>query len=158
MKLIGPDGPLDAKAKRGTLAPYYVHEHPNSMALWSKFDTAFEALGELYFHGEGESGIMNYAIDGPAVWVNFCGVSARFALPDGAGVDTEHEARAPMTGKVVSIPVKVGDTVKRGDDLAVLEAMKMESRLEAEADGVVAELGAKEGELVDLGQLLVRLE
>jgi biotin carboxyl carrier protein len=63
-----------------------------------------------------------------------------------------------MTGKVVAIPVEVGQTVQEGETLAILEAMKMEYRLEAEADGEVAEIGAEVGELVDLGHVLVRLK
>jgi len=63
-----------------------------------------------------------------------------------------------MTGRVVKIAVKPGDAVREGDLLAVLEAMKMEYRLEAEMDGLVHEVGAREGDLVDLGQVIVRLE
>jgi biotin carboxyl carrier protein len=96
--------------------------------------------------------------DGPVVWAAYNGAIARFTLPESHGEDTDHEARAPMTGKLVSIPVKIGDEVKRGDTVAVLEAMKMEYKLEAEADGIVEEIGAKEGDLVDLGQLLVKLK
>lgn len=101
---------------------------------------------------------IEYARDGLAVWVWCNGYSARFALPEQYAEDTDHESRAPMTGKVVSLPVEIGADVKKGDTVAILEAMKMEYRLEAEADGVVEEIGAKEGELVDLGQLLVRLK
>jgi biotin carboxyl carrier protein len=98
------------------------------------------------------------ARDGLNVWVSHDGYVAKFTLAEGVSDEAGKEAVAPMTGKVVAIPVEVGQTVKEGDTLAILEAMKMEYRLEAEADGEVAEIGAEVGELVDLGHVLVRLK
>jgi propionyl-CoA carboxylase alpha chain/3-methylcrotonyl-CoA carboxylase alpha subunit len=63
-----------------------------------------------------------------------------------------------MPGKVVSVSVKAGDTVKKGQTLLVLEAMKMEHALAAPFDGVVAELTAVAGGQVSEGVVLVRLE
>ncbi len=62
---------------------------------------------------------------------------------------------APMSGKLISVHVKAGDTVKKGDPLAVLEAMKMENTLTAPADGVVAEVNYAAGEQVDEGAVVV---
>lgn len=98
------------------------------------------------------------ARDRERVWAAFEGAVGVFHLPDAAGVEEASEACAPMTGRVVSLPVRVGDEVQEGQTLAVLEAMKMEYRLEAQAPGVVREVGAREGDLVDLGQVLVRLD
>ena len=64
---------------------------------------------------------------------------------------------APMPGKVVSFAVKAGDTVKRGQALAVLEAMKMEHTIAAPADGVVAELLYAPGDQVVEGAELLKL-
>ncbi|MER3466311.1 MAG: 3-methylcrotonyl-CoA carboxylase, partial [Armatimonadota bacterium] len=100
---------------------------------------------------------VSVARDRERVWAAFEGAVGVFHLPDIAGSEEASEARAPMTGRVVSLPVRVGDKVNEGDTLAVLEAMKMEYRLEAEAPGVVEQVGAKEGDLVDLGHVLVRL-
>ncbi len=65
--------------------------------------------------------------------------------------------KAPMPGKLIAINVKVGDTVEKGQVLAVMEAMKMEHSLPAPRDGVVetvdAELGAQVGE----GHVLIGL-
>ena len=98
------------------------------------------------------------ARDGLSVWVSHDGYVARFDLAEGISDEAGKEAVAPMTGKIVAIPVEVGQSVQEGDTLAILEAMKMEYRLEAEADGEVAEIGAQVGELVDLGHVLVRLK
>ena len=64
---------------------------------------------------------------------------------------------APMPGKVVSFAVKAGDTVTKGQALAVMEAMKMEHTIAAPADGTVAELLFAPGDQVTEGAELLRL-
>ncbi|MDB5847043.1 MAG: 3-methylcrotonyl-CoA carboxylase, partial [Rhodoferax sp.] len=64
---------------------------------------------------------------------------------------------APMPGKVVSFAVKAGDAVKKGQPLAVMEAMKMEHTIAAPADGVVEELLYAPGDQVTEGSELLRL-
>jgi 3-methylcrotonyl-CoA carboxylase alpha subunit len=65
---------------------------------------------------------------------------------------------APMPGKVVSFSVKAGDAVKKGQPLAVMEAMKMEHTIAAPADGTVAELLYAPGDQVADGAELLRME
>ncbi len=65
---------------------------------------------------------------------------------------------APMPGKVVSFAVKVGDTVTKGQALAVMEAMKMEHTIAAPMDGVVAELLYAPGDQVTEGSELLKLQ
>ena len=62
---------------------------------------------------------------------------------------------APMTGRVVEVKVAEGDRVRAGDLLVILEAMKMEHRLEAQADGVVQAVHAEAGQMVDPDEILV---
>jgi 3-methylcrotonyl-CoA carboxylase alpha subunit len=64
---------------------------------------------------------------------------------------------APMPGKVVSFTVKAGDTVTKGQALAVMEAMKMEHTIAAPADGVVQELLYAPGDQVAEGAELLTL-
>ncbi len=64
---------------------------------------------------------------------------------------------APLPGKVVSFAVKAGDVVKKGQALAVMEAMKMEHNIAAPADGTVAELMFAPGDQVTEGAELLRL-
>jgi 3-methylcrotonyl-CoA carboxylase alpha subunit len=64
---------------------------------------------------------------------------------------------APMPGKVVSFAVKAGDTVTKGQALAVMEAMKMEHTIAAPADGTVAELLYAPGDQVNEGAELLKL-
>jgi 3-methylcrotonyl-CoA carboxylase alpha subunit len=65
---------------------------------------------------------------------------------------------APMPGLLKSVSVRAGQTVRAGDRLAVLEAMKMEHKLLANRDGVVADVLAAEGDQVEAGAALIRLE
>jgi 3-methylcrotonyl-CoA carboxylase alpha subunit len=64
---------------------------------------------------------------------------------------------APMPGKVVSFAVQAGDTVAKGQVLAVMEAMKMEHTIAAPSDGVVAELLYAPGDQVAEGAELLKL-
>jgi acetyl/propionyl-CoA carboxylase alpha subunit len=64
---------------------------------------------------------------------------------------------APTPGKVVSVAVAVGDAVRAGQTLVVLEAMKMEHRLLAPQEGVVTQVRVAPGETVEQGALLVRV-
>lgn len=64
---------------------------------------------------------------------------------------------APMPGTVLQVMVNIGESVKKGQVLLVLEAMKMENELMAPADGVVQELNVTKGVSVNAGDLLVIL-
>lgn len=65
---------------------------------------------------------------------------------------------APMPGKVVSIPVSVGDRLQAGDIVVVLEAMKMQSNYKVSADCIVKAVLVGEGDSVNANQVLVELE
>lgn len=65
---------------------------------------------------------------------------------------------APMPGKVVKLLVKLGDVVREGDGIVVVEAMKMENELKAPVAGTVAEIRAGEGKAVNGGDVLVVIE
>jgi 3-methylcrotonyl-CoA carboxylase alpha subunit len=62
-----------------------------------------------------------------------------------------------MPGKILSFSVKAGDTVKKGQPLAVMEAMKMEHTIAAPADGVVEELMYAPGDQVSEGSALLKI-
>ena len=65
---------------------------------------------------------------------------------------------APMPGKVVSIPVKVGDRLAAGDIAVVLEAMKMQSNYKVSSACVVKDILVSEGDSVDNNQVLMTLD
>jgi len=64
----------------------------------------------------------------------------------------------PMPGKVVKIPVKVGDKVKAGDTVIIISAMKMESEYKVKKDRIIVGILVKEGEIVEGNQPLIRIE
>jgi biotin carboxyl carrier protein len=65
---------------------------------------------------------------------------------------------SPVTGSVWKIQTSVGASVQEGDELMILESMKMEIPVEAEEDGTVTAILVAEGESVADGQALVELE
>ena len=69
-----------------------------------------------------------------------------------------YQIKAPLPGTVVSVAVKVGDTVKAADTVAVLEAMKMENAIHAGKDGVVAAINAAAGDAVLDGAPIITLQ
>lgn len=64
---------------------------------------------------------------------------------------------APMPGNINDIRVSVGQQVKKGDTMIVLEAMKMENDIPAPADGVVASINVNKGDTVDSGAVIATL-
>ncbi|MFI7116189.1 biotin carboxylase N-terminal domain-containing protein [Amycolatopsis sp. NPDC049868] len=90
-------------------------------------------------------------VDSPGGSVEL-GVVPRYTDPDAALA--AGSLVAPMPGTVVRLAVEAGDTVKAGDPLLWLEAMKMEHRIAAPADGVVTELPVVVGQQVEVGTIL----
>src|SRR5437762_351412 len=112
VKLRGPSGIISVRVPRSQC---YITGEPGALSI------------------DSDDEWIIFARQGASVWLRKGAYVAKFSLVlDGEAEDTDHESRAPMTGKVVSIPVKQGDAIKKGDTVAILEAMKMEYRLEAE--------------------------
>ena len=72
-------------------------------------------------------------------------------------VTVEEGASTPMPGKIVDVKVKVGDAVKKGQTVLVLEAMKMENDIVAPEDGTVASINAAVGSAVEAGETIATL-
>jgi len=73
------------------------------------------------------------------------------------GAQGPKPVRAPMPGMIVRIDVAEGDAVRAGQGVAVMEAMKMENELKAEAAGVVVKILVQPGQAVEKGAVLVEL-
>ncbi len=77
--------------------------------------------------------------------------TAAAAAPSGASGE---KVVSPLPGVILDIAVKEGDTVKRGDKVCILEAMKMENVIEATADGVIKEIKVKKSDSVLEGDVI----
>jgi biotin carboxyl carrier protein len=71
------------------------------------------------------------------------------------GVISEWEVRAPMPGSIVSLSVRPGDQVEAGQDLCVLDAMKMNNRIRAARAGTIAQIHVSPGQQVQYGDPLM---
>ena len=79
------------------------------------------------------------------------------AAPAKQGTAGAVSVKAPMPGNIMKINAKVGASVKKGDVLVVLEAMKMENDICAPADGTVASIEVAQGATVETDAVLVTL-
>ena len=68
------------------------------------------------------------------------------------------EIKAPMGGKILDVKVEVGDSINEGDEIVILEAMKMELPVVAEASGTVKEVSCSKGQAVEADAVLVVFE
>jgi 3-methylcrotonyl-CoA carboxylase alpha subunit len=80
-----------------------------------------------------------------------------FIAAESAGAASDR-VTTPMPGKIIQLLVKPGEAVKKGQPLAVLEAMKMEHTLSAPADAKVASVEVSQGDQVNDGAIVVRFE
>ena len=81
--------------------------------------------------------------------------TAPAAPPVAAGAGSP--IKSPLPGTVTELKVNVGDTVKQGDVVLVLEAMKMQNNIESEYDGTVTSITVKQGETVMEGAVLLTI-
>lgn len=126
----------------------------------------------LHWQPQGDGLLVEFAGERSTAQVHVTGEARHIFTPRGAAVlqlqdPLAHAGEghseggrltAPMPGKLVSFAVKAGDTVTKGQALAVMEAMKMEHTIAAPADGVVQELLYAPGDQVAEGAELIRME
>ena len=79
------------------------------------------------------------------------------AAPVAAGSAGAVEVKAPLQGTVMKVNVKVGDSVKKGAAVCVIEALKMENDVPAPQDGVIASILVKSGDSVKTDEVLITM-
>lgn len=79
------------------------------------------------------------------------------ALPTAPSASGSGSVTAPLPGTVLTINVKVGDSVKASDAVVILEAMKMENAINAGRDGKITDIRVKQGDSVLEGDVLVTI-
>jgi acetyl/propionyl-CoA carboxylase alpha subunit len=102
--------------------------------------------GVLWTHANGET------------WTTETSSKRRGGRAGAASTANPGEITAPMPGKIIKISAPVGSEVKAGDVIIVMEAMKMEYTLKAQAAGRVSEVRSAAGDQVTLGAVLAKLE
>jgi biotin carboxyl carrier protein len=81
----------------------------------------------------------------------------QMGIDQAAGVKV-NDIKAPMPGMVLNVMVENGQSVKKGDPIVVLEAMKMENILKSPADGIVRKLLVNKGDKVEKNQVMLNLD
>ena len=79
------------------------------------------------------------------------------ATPAATGSEGSVKVNSPMPGKILSVKASVGQAVKRGEVIMILEAMKMENEICAPQDGTVATVECAAGDSVESGKVLVSM-
>ena len=79
-------------------------------------------------------------------------------MPINEAPDLTRYLLSPMPGLLVRLSVKVGDIVKEGDELAVVEAMKMENILRSTRDGVISEIHFSSGDSLEADEVILEFK
>ncbi len=79
------------------------------------------------------------------------------AAAPAAGAAGANKIKAPMPGKILGVKVNVGDTVKKGQVIMILEAMKMENEIVADVDGKIASIDVQVGASVEADDVLASI-
>jgi propionyl-CoA carboxylase alpha chain len=123
---------------------------------------------KLTINGEKHTFRLRY--NGNFIEVSFCGLVRTFEIyhprewdlarymPPPVARELENVLECPMPGLIVEIKVKTGDRVFRGQEVAIIESMKMESAVASPCDGVIQTVEAKPGDAVETGRVLVTFE
>ena len=94
-------------------------------------------------------------VNGKTFNISVAAAGQAVVKPAAGGAGTE--VTSPVPGTLTKLLVKEGDTVKKGQQIAILEVMKMESPVPSPADGVVGKIAVRLGDQVVTGQLLMTL-
>ena len=126
-------------------------------------EVAHNENGRLDLLIDGQRVTAIVSSDGAKRWVTVKGRTALLTKSTGAkrgraASDRADTLTAPMPGQIRAVNVKAGEAVTRGQTLLVLEAMKMEIRIQAPRDGEIKALHVKQGQTVEREQILVEIK
>ncbi len=149
---------------------YYVHvqehaEGPKFVIEGTTFEPKVETVGKSHYKVTVDGNAFDFRLaaghihEGP----HTLDVAVQRAKPElvragGKGRRGDGRIKPPMPGKVVEVQVKIGDTVKEGSPLLVLEAMKMQNDLKSPLAGVVTQIHVKPGQNVEAATVMVEIE
>lgn len=130
-----------------------------------KFNTQILSAdnGKLNLLVNGERVIGYVSSDGMKRWITIDGrtfvltKSSTEIKRKGSSGDHAGELTAPMPGQVRHVAISIGEAVNKGQTLLIIEAMKMEIRIQAPKDGFVKDLHVKQGQIVEREQILIEV-
>jgi biotin carboxyl carrier protein len=135
-----------------------------ALGEWSAFvEVRRAADGRLDLLIDGQPVRAHVSAEGAKRWVTVNGRTWALDLTTGArrgGAAHAHPSglTAPMPGQVRSVEVRAGDAVQQGQTLLVIEAMKMETRIQSPADGTVKKVFVEQGQTVEREQMLIEID
>jgi propionyl-CoA carboxylase alpha chain len=118
----------------------------------------------------GQPQMFRLQFQGNFIWAAFCGITRVFEvyspqewelaqfMPKIKKLVLDNVLECPMPGLVVDIRVQKGDRIYRGQELVIVESMKMESGVASPCDGEVLEILVERGQAVDTGNILMRFK
>ncbi len=122
-----------------------------------------EKPGQISLLFNGRPTVIYWAVDGAQKWISLDGCTyllekpSRIALKKGVELTGEDILRSPMPAQVRALQAATGDWLEKGQTLMILEAMKMEIRIQAPHPGRIVRLLVNEGQTVDRNQLLAEM-
>ncbi len=149
--------------RRNERRPVVVNGERTEVEIsWNEHGPRVAHVGPAFERGPGVHTYSEHDVSLGVLLVIEDGVQTEIALPtyDASAIDDGQagdHVRAPINGKVARIFVTEGQTVVKGDRIAVVEAMKMEHVLHAARDGTIAKVAATEGAQVNQGALIASL-
>lgn len=164
-KIVNDPAFLGLEGKFGVYTRWIETEWQNDLSPWSGqadlIDEEPQARNSIVVEVEGK----RIEVSLPARFLNGSGGTLTAGRAPKRKISSHHAlgfsdsaVKAPMQSTVVKIAISVGDTVVEGDQLLVLEAMKMEQSITAARSGTIKSIGVKAGETIAAGTLLLEYE
>ena len=142
-----------------------IQDKEHHLQILNVNSSGMEFVLDNHFHSvhyiENQTAEMKIVVDGVPLTVNMHTKLDEIVYKNTGGADigsTQINLRSQIPGKVVSIGVKVGDKVKKGDVVCVLESMKMQVSVKSHKDGEIKNLKMKEGNSVNKNDILAEIE